>query len=86
MNFRARWFVDATMQVVTDTLPGAGFEPAVTSYQDGTQVLVVAFGRVVASWPAGDQVARDVFLAAALKLGWKGRRDRSTRDLAPRWS
>jgi hypothetical protein len=73
------------MQIVTETLHGEGFGRAVTSYQDGGQVSVVAFGRVVASWPAADPVARDVFIAAALRQGWRGTTVAALAFCAPSW-
>jgi hypothetical protein len=73
------------MQIVTATLQGEGFGQSVTSFQDDGQVRVVGFGRVVASWPVDDAVARDVFIAAALGLGWRGTTVAALAFCAPSW-
>ena len=61
------------MEIVTDLLRGDGFETQVTSHRAGGQIVVVAFGRIVAAWPADDTVARDVFVASAFPLGLQGK-------------
>lgn len=61
------------MQVVTETLHGEGFEPQVTAHRADDQVVVVGFGRVIAQWSEADPVARDLFIAAALRIGWRGK-------------
>lgn len=73
------------MQIVTETLPGEGFGQAVTSYRDGGQVIVVAYGHVVAQWPVDDPVARDVFIAAGARLGWQGTTLAALAGCAPSW-
>ena len=61
------------MEIVTDLLRGDGFETQVTSHRAGGQIVVVAFGRIVAAWPEDDSVARDVFVASAFPLGLQGK-------------
>jgi hypothetical protein len=61
------------VEIVTDLLRGDGFETQVTSHRASGQIVVVAFGRIVAAWPADDTVARDVFVASAFSLGLQGK-------------
>lgn len=61
------------MQVVTEQLLGDGFAQQVTSHRAQGWVVVTAFGRIIAQWPEADSIACDVFIAAALQVGWQGK-------------
>ena len=61
------------MQIVEQTLEGAGFDARVTSHRADGWVVVIAFGVVIARWPESDPIAADTFIAAALLAGWRGK-------------